>query len=372
MNSRSIIAICASILILATLCYCVAGIFIGLIYDDIEGFNKITVLPYGSSVEDGGWWDSGWIMSGSDIYMDDYGDYKFHTDDIISTPRLRDDKWRSNRALLLSLRKWAEDNEATVLVASLNAGIGICDYSGWLDSALDPAIVERLNNSERGVYVSDDASFQTAYVKDGMFMPETIAIPILGTFSSTDENLDKLILERKYLYPLIMNAGSQTSEYSFYARGGDADELVELFKEKGFLVKEVKYSKSWKYVFEQLLKVPKFDSLFIQASRISIVFCFIFTFLMYYRGIFASVKVNRRFGLSKLRLLGECVLTALVVAGGAMLLLGVYLISGISTLSSPNLYNFLPILGAGVAVFSVLIGLCGYGILIFKLNREVG
>lgn len=116
----------------------------------------------------------------------------------------------------------------------------------------------------------------------------------------------------------------------------------------------------------------KTGNVYVKSTYIPIMFSSIFTFLMYYREIFASVKVKHRFGLSKLRLLGECVLTALVVAGGAMLLLGVYLISGINTLSSPNLYNLLPMLGAGVAVFSVLIGLCGYGILIFKLNREVG
>ncbi len=370
MNARSIIAICASIIILASLCICGAGSFIGLIYDEIEGFNKISIYPYGSSKIDGGW-DTDWGVIGSFIYGEDYGEYKFHTDLLIGTPKLHDDRWRSNRALRLALRKWAEDNEATILVASQNAGIGICDYSGWLDSALDPAIVERLNNGERGVCVSDDASFQTAYVKDGMFMPETIAIPVLGTFSSTDENLDRLILERKFIYPLIMNAGSDEYDYSFYARGGDVDELVEIFYEKGFIVTGVKYSNSWEHVFEQLLSVKKIWDVYGKGFNISIVFCFIFTFLMYYRGIFASVKVKHRFGLSKRRLLGECVLTALVVAGGAMLLLGIYLISGINTISLSHMGTFLPLFGAGVAVFSVLIGLCGYGMLIFKLNREV-
>ncbi len=370
MSSRSIIAICASVLILASLCICGARSIIGLIYDEIEGFNKITVYPYGGSVIDVGW-GTGIGIVGADIY-DDYDDYKFHTDLLITTPRLHDEKWRSNKALLLAIRNLAEDNKATVLVTSLNAGVGICDYSGWLDSSLDPAIVERLSNGERGVYVSDDASFQYSYIKDEMFMPETIAIPILGTFSSTDKHLDKLILERKYLYPLTLNAGSQTGEYSFYAKGGDADELVEIFNEKGFVVRNVKHSNSWKYAFKQLLNLERIDSVIIKGFNISIVFCFIFTFLMYYRGIFASVKVKHRFGLSKLRLLGECVLTALLVAGGAMLLFGVYLLSSISEISLPNIGTFLPLLGVGVAAFSVLIGLCGYGMLIFKLNREVG
>ncbi len=366
MNSRSIIAICASILVLATLCICVAGTFSGLIYDDIEGFDKFTVGTYGTTIEDGGW-GAGFITSGMYEYAEDYGDYKFHTDLLLRTPKLHDEMWRSNKALLLSLRKWAKDNEATVLVTSLNAGVGICDYSGWLDSSLDPAIVERLNNGERGVYVSDDASFQYSYIKDKMFMPETIAIPILGTFSSTNKHLDKLILERKYLYPLEMNAGS--SEYTFYTRGGDVDELAEIFKEKGFVVTDVNYSDFWKPLFDQILSVDKIWDVYGKGFKISLVFCFIFTFLMYYRGIFASVKVKHRFGLSKLRLLGECVLTALVVAGGAMLLLGIYLISGIN--STSHMGTFFPIFGACAVVFSVLIGLCGYGMLIFKLNREV-
>ncbi len=215
MNSKSIIAICASILILVSLCICGARMYEWYARDDIEGFDKFSVYPYGSVFEDGGW-EADSAVIGTYIYMEDYGDYRFHTDLLIGTPKLHGDRWRSNKALLLGLRKWAEDNEATVLVTSLNGGVGICDYSGWLDSALDPDIVEKLNNGERGVCVSDDASFQYSYVKDGVFMPETIAIPILGTFSSTDENLDKLILERKYLYPLEMNAGS--SDYTFYTR----------------------------------------------------------------------------------------------------------------------------------------------------------
>ena len=245
MNSRSIIAICASILVLASLCICGARNYEVYAHDDIEGFDEFTVYPFGSSEIDGGW-GIDFISTGMNVHLEDYGDYKFHADLLIGTPKLHDEMWRSNKALLLGLRKWAEDNKATVLVTSQNAGVGICDYSGWLDSALDPAIVERLNNGERGVYVSDDASFQTAYVKNGVFMPETIAIPILGTFSSTDENIDEMILERKYLYPLAMNAGS--SAYTFYTRGGDADELAEMFKERGFLVSEAKYSNSWKYM----------------------------------------------------------------------------------------------------------------------------
>ncbi len=363
MSSRSNIAIIASILVLASLCNCWARTLSKRVHDDIEGFDKITVKTYGTIHYEGGGY-----YSETDIYMEDYGDYRFHTDLLIGTPKLHDDRWRSNKALLLSLRKWAEDNKATVLVTNLNGGVGICDYSGWLDSSLDPAIVERLSNGERGVCVSDDASFQYSYIKDDIFMPETIAIPILGTFSSTNKNIDKLILERKYLYPLAMNAGS--SDYTFYTRGGDADELVDMFKEREFVVSDVKYSNSWKYASELLPNLKSIDSVVIGGFNISLVFCFIFTFLMYYRGIFASVKVKHRFGLSKLRLLGECVLTALLVAGGAMLLFGVYLISSINTMPMSNMGTFLPLFGAGVAAFSVLIGLCGYGMLIFKLSRE--
>ncbi len=368
MNSRSIITICASILILVSLCICGARYYQTYAYVDIEGFDKFIVETYGSTEEDGGW-DMDFITTGMYVYMEDYGDYKFHTDLLIGAPKLHDEMWRSNKALLLSLRKWAEDNKATVLVTNLNAGVGVCDYSGWLDSSLDPAIVERLNSGERGVCVSDDASFQYSYVKDGMLMPETVAIPILGTFSSTDKHLDKLILERKYLYPLTLNAGS--SAYTFYTRGGDADELAEIFKERGFLVSEAKYSNSWKNISQTLSNMRKIGNVYVLGFNISIVFCFIFTFLMYYRGIFASVKVKHRFGLSKLRLFGECVLTALLVAGGAMLLFGAYLISGINTIPLSNMDSFLPLFGAGVAAFSVLISLCGYGMLIFKLSREV-
>lgn len=164
MNLRSIKAICASILILALLCICGARIYERYAHDDIEKFDRLTIYHFGSVFLDGGWeMDS--AMIGSDVYAEDYGDYRFHADLILHTSKLHGDKLRSNKALFLGLRKWAEDNRTTVLVASQNAGIGICYYSGWLDSALAPAIVERLNNGERGVYVSDDAFFKLHMLK---------------------------------------------------------------------------------------------------------------------------------------------------------------------------------------------------------------
>ncbi len=366
MNSRSIIAICASIFILASLFICGARIYDGFVHDDIKGFDKIVVPAKGGTVKKTFTYQAIW-EGAEDIYMEDYTNYKFHADLIAGTPLLHGDDWRNNKALVLSLRKWAEDNKATVLVVNKNAGVGVCDYSGWLDSALDPNIVTKLNTGERGVYVSDDPSFQTAYVKDGMFMPETVAIPILGTFSSTDENLDKLILERKYIYPLTMNAGA--SKYTFYARGGDANELVEILKEKGFSIQELKQSGSLRPLIEGLFGY--LVGVVFLAIILSTIFCFIFTFLMYYRGIFASVKVKHRFGLSKLRLLGKCVLTALIVVGGAILLFGAYLLSDINGFQMSHLEKFLPMLVAGIAALSIFVSLCGYGMLVFRLNREV-
>ena len=366
MNSRSIIAICASILVLASLCICVARIYDGYGHDDVEGFDKLMVPAKGGEVDKGFFFnivDTG----GADVYMEDYEHYKFHVDLIAGTPKLHGEDWRNNKTLVLSLRKWAEDNKATILVVNKNAGVGVCDYSGWLDSALDPAIVEKLNSGERGVYVSDDESFQTAYVKNGMFMPETVAIPVLGTFSSTDENLDKLILERKYLYPLTMNAGS--SEYTFYSRGGDVNEIVEILKGKGFSIHQMKQSASLRPVIEgffgQIFGVTHFITI------LSIAFCFIFTFLMYYRGLFAEVKVKHRFGLSKLRLLGENILTALAVAAISLLLFGAYLLSGINGFQMSYMYDFLPMLAVGIFALSIFVSLCGYGMLVFRLKREV-
>ena len=366
MNSRSIIAICASILILASLCICGARIYDRYVHDDIKGFDKLMVPAKGGTV------DKGFLINfvdtgGADVYMVDYEHYKFHVDLIAGTPKLHGEDWRINKALVLSLRKWAEDNKATVLVVNKNAGIGVCDYSGWLDSALDPDIVEKLNNGERGVYVSDDASFQTAYVKDGMFMPETVAIPVLGTFSSTDENLDKLILERKYLYPLTMNAGS--SEYTFYAKGGDADELAEIIKEKGFSIHVLKQSGSLRPIIEGLSR-QLFGVNFL-AIILSTTFCFIFTFLMYYRGLFAEVKVKHRFGLSKLRLFGQNLLTALAVAAISLLLFGAYLLTDINGFQMSHPDKFIPMIAAGITALSILVSLCGYGMLVFRLNREV-
>ena len=362
MNSRSIIAICASILILASLCICGARIYDQFYHDDIEGFDKLVVPAKRGKVEKHFMYKA--IQEGAaDIYAEDYENQKFHVDLIARTPLLHGDDWRNNKSLVLTLRKWAEDNKATVLVVNKNAGVGVCDYSGWLDSSLDPAIVAKLNSGERGAYVSDDEYFQTSYVKDGVLLPETVAIPILGTFSSTDENLNELILERKFLYPLTMNAGS--SKYTFYSRGGDANELVEILEEKGFSIQDLKLVGGFRPMLSGVFGAVYF------VIVLSIAFCFIFTFLMYYRGLFAEVKVKHRFGLSKLRMLGENILTALAVAAISLLLFGAYLLSGINGIKMSRMDNFLPILATGITALSILVSLCGYGMLAFRLKREV-
>ncbi len=366
MNSRSIVAICASILVLASLCICGARIYDWYVHDDVEDFSTLDVPRIGTVYDD--WGINGDMTSWfGGVAVEDYG--KYSVDYLLRAFKLESDEWRQNKALLLSINKWAKDNKATILAVNMNAGIGVCDYSGWLESALDPAVVEKLNNGERGIYASDDTFFQSAYVRNGVFLPETAAIPVLGTFSSTDEHLDKLILERKYLYPLSLSSG--TTDYKFYVRGGNLNELVELIEEKESLVIYEKHANSLQWTFEELIRNPELSNLCLDGILAAFMFCFIFTFLMYYRGIFASVKVKHRFGLSKLRLFGQTLLTALAVAAISLLLFGVYLLSDINGIQMSNLDNFIPMLAAGIAVLSILVSLCGYGMLVFRLNREV-
>ena len=367
MNSRSIIAICASILILASLCICGARIYDWYVHDDVEGFSTLDVPRIGTVYDD--WGINGdmtsiWIGG---VSVEDYG--KYSVDFMLGAFKLEGEQWRQNKALLLSINKWAKDNKATILAVNRNAGIGVCDYSGWLESALDPAIVEKLNNGERGIYASDDTFFQSAYVKDGVFLPKTAAIPVLGTFSSTDKHLDKLILERKYLYPLTLSSG--TTDYKFYVKGGNLNELVELIEEKESLVIYEKHANSLQWTFEELIRNPELTNLCLDGILVAFIFCFVFTFLMYYRGIFASVKVRHRFGLSKLRLFGETILTALAVAAISLLLFGAYLLSGINEIEMSRLDNSIPLIAAGITALSILVSLCGYGMLVFRLNREV-
>ena len=367
MNSRSIVAICASILVLASLCICGARMYDWYVHDDVEGFSTLDVPPFGSVFHDGGLYGDLIDFPPYGYFPDDYG--KYSVDIMLSTLKLEGEQWRQNKVLLLSINKWAKDNKATVLTVNMNAGIGVCDYSGWLESALDPAIVEKLNNGERGIYASDDTFFQSAYVKNGVFLPETAAIPVLGTFSSTDKHLDKLILERKYLYPLTLSSG--TTDYKFYVKGGNLNELIELIEEKGSLVIYEKHANSLQWACENLIRKPQLGSLCLDGILVAFMFCFIFTFLMYYRGIFASVKVKHRFGLSKIRLFGQTLLTALAVAAISLLLFGVYLLSDINGIQMSNLDNFIPMLAAGITALSILVSLCGYGMLVFRLNREV-
>ena len=102
-----------------------------------------------------------------------------------------------------ALVDWADENRAALLVVGDSPGLAVCDGSGKVKALLEQAGADKsappLNDGVSGVYITDDAAYGSAYVKNGVFLPDTLALPVLGYYDASRLPQD---LRRPFLYPL--------------------------------------------------------------------------------------------------------------------------------------------------------------------------
>ena len=102
---------------------------------------------------------------------------------------------------------WAKENETALMVVGDSPGLAVYDGSGRVKALLEKAGVSSsappLDSSMTGVYVTNDAAYVSAYVKDDVWMLGELALPVLGYY---DVSMLPEDLQRPFLYPLsVMN-----------------------------------------------------------------------------------------------------------------------------------------------------------------------
>lgn len=91
--------------------------------------------------------------------------------------------------VMQSIEAWASNNGVTILYKNGSiAGCGYSSNSSWLENNLsfNKAQIVSLN----GVLVSDDPGVQSAYIEDGILLPDIVGLEILNTYLTCSKKLD--------------------------------------------------------------------------------------------------------------------------------------------------------------------------------------
>ena len=130
-----------------------------------------------------------------------------------------------------ALVDWAKENRAALLVVGDSPGLAVYDGSGKVKALLEQAGADKntppLSEGVSGVYITDDAAYASAYVKNGVFLPDTLALPVLGYY---DVSMLPEDIQRPFLYPLSM-MNQKGMFYLTDAQDGDAmSALIHLLR----------------------------------------------------------------------------------------------------------------------------------------------
>ena len=221
-----------------------------------------------------------------------------------------------------ALSDWAAENRAALAVIGDSPGIAVCDRSGSIKKLLEKAGAEKeappLDESMNGVYVTNDAAYIGAYVEDGVFMPEALALPVLGYY---DESKLPEDLRRPFFYPLSVMAGRGL----FYST--DAEELSgleRLIKEAGpedeITVRSADISMGelfWLLIHDPI-EARSRTTVF--CTIVSLSLCFVFSGLMLYREHRRELVIRHLFGMSLGKIRAAAALISAAVTGASLLL----------------------------------------------------
>ena len=249
------------------------------------------------------------------------------------------------------LERWALENNATILYKNgFAAGCGILDGSDWLREAVGLS----LPRDAYGVLTSEGAAFSEAYVRGGRFLPETLGLPVLGTYREQDA--PSVISNAGFLYPLSM---SGVKDGMYFTDGADTRALTALFESRGYTVIDQRQRSSLPALAAKLL-TDSVLSRAISAAMLGLIFCFSYVVLTMYRENGRRYRIYHLFGLSKARLFLRSTLTAMGIAGTAALLFGVVLHRGLTYLPGRELTALLTGTAAGFVLFSLIMNWAGW------------
>lgn len=205
------------------------------------------------------------------------------------------------------LTDWAKENETALLVVGDSPGLAVFDGSGRVKALLEKAGVDTgappLDGSMTGVYVTNDAAYVSAYVKDDVFILGELELPVLGYYdvSMLPENM-----QRPFLYPLsVMNGKGMF--YLTDAQDGEAMNALVQLLERIHPDSEITEHSSRLNIL-QFLSLLLHDPV-VSRSRttelvtiIALLLCYLFSGFMLFREHRRELVIRHLFGMSMNRI----------------------------------------------------------------------
>ncbi|MBQ4448488.1 MAG: hypothetical protein II897_09415 [Clostridia bacterium] len=217
----------------------------------------------------------------------------------------------------VALSRWAEGTGSALAVIGDSPGIAVCDRSGAIKKLLERAGADKstppLDESMSGVYVTNDKAYIGAYVENGIFMPDTLAMPVLGYY---DEGRLPEDLSRPFFYPLSAMAGQGLY---YLTDAEDHSGLEQLIKQASpddeVIVQSAKIpiGRFLTLLIHDPLESRSRTSIFYTVISLSL--CFIFSGLMLFREHRRELVIRHLFGMSIVRIVLTAVLISAVMIG---------------------------------------------------------
>ena len=267
--------------------------------------------------------------------------------------------------IMQSVEAWASSNDVTILFK--NGNIAECGYSGhsnWLENNL--RFEKPQSTGLNGVFVSDDPEVQSAYVKDGILLPDIAGLEILNTYKSDD--LPPILAGIDFLYPINISA---SVEGMYFVDTDDVGELLDLFENSGYIVTDVRqtYSLTVSSILELAKKLvtDSFLSRAVTFAMIGLVFSFVYNVLALYRDNKRKLQIHHLFGLSKKNILFGVSVISVVTLLIAMLLFRIIIMSGLTYMPVSDLNR----IALGVLIMYVFLALLVNVIGCSKLMKQL-
>ena len=222
-----------------------------------------------------------------------------------------------------ALVEWTREQGASTVAYDLNSsGSAVCEFDSRLRSLLIEAgaaeDIPPLDDTMSGVYVCSDPVFVGAFVRDGVFMPGTVGLPVLGYYDR-DRMPDRF--RALFFYPLTVSRGEIQTVVTDAA---DVDGLRDIMLSQYEDSTVIEYDSCggvWgfiKLLFHDRLISRSRTHVFI--TTIGLALAFVFGGLMLFREKGRELVIRHLNGMSLARIRAAALSTAAAVTAAAMLL----------------------------------------------------
>lgn len=275
-----------------------------------------------------------------------YSDYIYNPTGFIASVNIIDSSYLSSepgvendieneseniKVMLNKIDEWAKGANATIIQKNgFVAGVGFCSYSDWIKNNMN---IDVNSIDKSGVYLLNDLNIYNAYVIGDVFLPETVALEILGTYDGN--NTPAIINGVDFIYPLSL---STSVEGMYFTDTTEIGTLIDLFEKSGYEILSIRQSQNMTIIsLLQTLFQDNFLSKALLIALIGLCFCFIYCVLLMYRENGSLLWIHHIFGLSFKRFIIAIFIILFIISLISTILFKSLLVNGLTYLNSSDI-----------------------------------